>query len=128
MQNDTIVKTSHQFYSAKKTRKDTHKTQKLPFSPTGSSKKLVLLNRKPHKKKRKTEKNLHFLSKHVCGKSHSAKNTKEGTLCGFFNIHFVAKYQKMKGDSSETFRKSLKNTKKGKVSVFKKWEGGTLLL
>ena len=42
------------------------------------------------------------------------KNVKGGPL-GFFNIHSVAKYQKMKGDPLKNFEKKSHNAAKGIV-------------
>ena len=43
-------------------------------------------------------------------KSHNAENTERGDLLGFFNIHFVGKYQKIEGGpfGEIFFRKSLR--------------------
>ena len=76
------------------TRRDTNKTRKSHF-PQLETAKTHLAQQKNLSKIEKQRKNLSFFQK-MSGKSHSAKNIKKG-LWGFFNIHSVAKYQKMNG-------------------------------
>ena len=65
----------HQFYDTKKILEGIRIRLESHFSPTGNSKKPILLNRKPFKKQEKIEKNLMKVS--VSAKTHSAENLKE---------------------------------------------------
>ena len=69
-----------------------------------------------------------FKTKTFILKNLKTENCKTGDPLRFFNIHSVVKYHtKLKGGplgTFETFRKNRANSKRGEVSVPKKWKGG----
>ena len=108
----------HQFYSAKTTQKDTHKTRKLPFSQLETAK-TNLLNQK-HLKNKNMRK-CYFFSKIVSGTLHKAENSEEGTLSNFLTSILVQNIQKkLKGDPLERIKNFRKMSHKAEKRAFPK--------
>ena len=97
MQKDTIVKISSILH-CRKIPEGIRIRLQITFYPTGNSKKPILLNRKPLKK-RKIEKKIFgiFLLKNVFGKSPSAENPKKETLWDFLASILLQNIEKIEG-------------------------------